>query len=811
MGSKLKKRPTDYPTDVYTLGKPWRDLRPAKALGLRITILGLAATWVGVTQIAAQILAAQGQTWIGRPAVGPFFVPWSLFSWSMTLSQIAQRAPDAVNAVYARLLLDSAILAGSSVALGWLVYKLASVRARGVSDTHGGARFSTHAEKVAGHMYDRDEGSYLGYDAVPKSLALRRDLLRAGHLRDALFGKTVDMWLRGDPEYHEMLVAPPGASKTRSHVFLQLVTWMKSLIFYDLKGEGYLNSAGYREKYLGNRVLVMTLGNVDDPRIVSNAALNPLDMIYRVPDGEETPKNLSREYQDALDVAEMLLNPGADHDLDPSSKAEVFFEEHTKTLALALVLFVIYTQPPELQTVRRMWEILTDPEHDPRGILDWMMQQRHAERPRWNVMGLNGQMTRSYQHPAIVRAAGDIVQLTGDQMLSVVGSLKKNLNAWRSELVAEVTARSTFHPKDLLDAAHPVTLYLVVPPASQDSLRPVIRLILNCLLKGMIAGVPPEGRVAPRCRLLIDEFDALGRVAIIASSMQILRGWGITVSIILQSIAQLNATYRAKAAAIIAFCQTQIFYRPADLDTARDLSAMCGKFTHREAGPARDAEHGPGYVDSSVELFSVDSLLAMPNDRALIFTRSVPRPIYAFRRQADDDPEFAFRISVPSPTGASAPPAGSPPGTDDGGSPPFTPAPPPVPAAHTSGLPRPDPAPSRSSRDAAPVEAPSPPVGVGSARLAHRPLANVVSVTEIDQNDEDKGEAWAQGDTFVSTSDVSNVGGRKKEEAVSIATRAGGGGLRAYTVRPRSNTQVAAGLSSRSRIAERRVDVSGAA
>ena len=57
------------------------------------------------------------------------------------------------------------------------------------------------------------------------------------------------------------------------------------------------------------------------------------------------------------------------------------------------------------------------------------------------------------------------------------------LSLYRDPIVAANTEYSEFKINDLVNHERPVSLYLVVPMASRDRLRPLIRLILNQIIR----------------------------------------------------------------------------------------------------------------------------------------------------------------------------------------------------------------------------------------------------------------------------------------------------------------------------------------
>jgi len=53
------------------------------------------------------------------------------------------------------------------------------------------------------------------------------------------------------------------------------------------------------------------------------------------------------------------------------------------------------------------------------------------------------------------------------------------LGLYRDPTVAIVTSRCDWRIADLVEARHPVSLYLVIPPSDISRTKPLIRLVLN--------------------------------------------------------------------------------------------------------------------------------------------------------------------------------------------------------------------------------------------------------------------------------------------------------------------------------------------
>ena len=123
------------------------------------------------------------------------------------------------------------------------------------------------------------------------------------------------------------------------------------------------------------------------------------------------------------------------------------------------------------------------------------------------------------------------------------------LGLYRDPIVATVTRRCDWRIADLVEAEHPVSLYLVVPPSDISRTKPLIRLILSQIGRRLTESLEPERRrveapndsarnAASRRRLLmmLDEFPALGRLDFFEQGLAFMAGYGLRAILIAQSL-----------------------------------------------------------------------------------------------------------------------------------------------------------------------------------------------------------------------------------------------------------------------------------
>ncbi len=180
-----------------------------------------------------------------------------------------------------------------------------------------------------------------------------------------------------------------------------------------------------------------------------------------------------------------------------------------------------------------------------------------------------------------------LLDKSDNERSGVISEIKGFLDLYRDPVIAANTAASDFRIEDLMNHRRPVSLYVVVPLAHKDSLRPLIRLMLSQILHRLTERLEyRDGRAITgyrhRLLLMIDEFASLGRLDMFADSLSLIAGYGIKACLIAQDLSQIHAAY-GHDEAITSNCHTRVAFTPNRIETARLLSQMAGEATVRHA------------------------------------------------------------------------------------------------------------------------------------------------------------------------------------------------------------------------------------
>lgn len=143
--------------------------------------------------------------------------------------------------------------------------------------------------------------------------------------------------------------------------------------------------------------------------------------------------------------------------------------------------------------------------------------------------------------------------------------------------VARITARSDF---DLSEIRQKKTvIYFITPPQLMGYYAPLISMFFRSVFNACMRQLPAKGALP--VYILYDEFghSVIPHFSAVANT---LRGYKASLSIVLQSVAQLEARYqKADAAAILGGFNTLVAYSASDPQTAAFFSQIIGKIRER--------------------------------------------------------------------------------------------------------------------------------------------------------------------------------------------------------------------------------------
>ncbi len=476
----------------------------------------------GATQYIASKFAYHPA--LGTPLAGHFYPPWDWMIWQFKFSNYA---PGVFRNV------TTAMMAAIVCSL-FLVLALSGRSAERHEGIHGTAHWATKAEIEATGLLPRrgrqGAGVYVGG---------WRDPRRTLH------------YLRHNGPEHVAAIAPTRSGKGVGLVVPTLLSWPHSVVVNDQKAELWNLTAAWRKEEAGNVVMKF------DPGASSGSvSFNPL---------EEIRLGTIHEVGDVQNLVTILVDPDGKGLVDHWAKTSHAF-------LTGAVLHVLYKKRAEgkVGCLPDVAGALSDPDQRIENLYFEMIA---------NSWGDSGQT-----HHTIASAARDMMNRPDEERGSVLSTAMSFLSLYRDPLVARNVARSEFKVSDLMNHEKPITLYLVVRAEDKDRMKPLMRLIINQLVRVLLRPEITfvEGRPKPphkhRMLLMLDEFPSYGKLEVFQEALAYIAGYGIKAYLIMQDMSQLWGAY-GKDESIISNCHLRIAYAPNRVETAEWLSRMAGTAT----------------------------------------------------------------------------------------------------------------------------------------------------------------------------------------------------------------------------------------
>jgi type IV secretion system protein VirD4 len=443
-----------------------------------------------------------------------------------------------------------------------------------------------------------------------------------------------------------MAFAPTRSGKGVGLVLPTLLSWPHSAVIYDIKGENWALTAGWRKQEGGNHAIKFEPSAIDG----SSARFNPLT---------EVRVGTDREVADVQNIMTMIV--------DPDGKGlQDHWQKSSQALLVGVALHVLYAEPDK--TLNGIVSFLSDPTRDVEKAMKFILDTDHdLSGPGWP----NRDGSPNYCHPVAAAAARDMLNKAEEERSGVISTAISYLTLYRDPIVARNTAVSDFRIHDLMNAEKPVSLYLVVPPSDKDRLRPLIRLTINQIVRGLTEKMEfKDGRSVTahkhRLLLMLDEFPSLGKLDVFEESLAFIAGYGLKAYLIIQDIAQLWTAY-GKDESIFSNCQVRIAYAPNKIETADLLSKMTGiatvvKHSHSYSGSLYGSQSNISTSTQETQrpLLTADEVMRLPAARKdargnviepgdmLIFMAG-QTPIYGKQILYFIDPIFSARAKLPAP------------------------------------------------------------------------------------------------------------------------------------------------------------------
>lgn len=416
----------------------------------------------------------------------------------------------------------------------------------------------------------------------------------------------------GNP--HILLLGATRSGKSRRVIMPTVWTLgqaRESMILTDPKGELYAHTAGWLwEK--GYQVVLLDLLHP-----AKGNRWNPLAAVVR----SYTEGNAEEAARLAWEVGHILA-------WSEGLGSDPIWPQAEESLTAALCLAAAIEAPPEARHPATAYRMLIELGHRGGESLDAWFEQMPPEHPArlaYGTAALSESRTRS----------------------SIYTGTAAHMRLWGEPGVAWMCAASDHDPAEA--GTKPMAIFLLMPDEA-GARRYIASLYINQAYSALANVARMHGgRLPVPVWFLLDEFGNIGKLPAIAEKLTVSAGINIRFVLAVQAIAQIAHVYGDKAAEIVlGNCDTWLYLRTADNDTARAISAKAGTYTVRTLSVQRRQGLTAGGTEGATSraLLTPDEVLRWPSGQALLlqagqFPARLPLTDLSAWRQAHE----AFRVS----------------------------------------------------------------------------------------------------------------------------------------------------------------------
>ena len=365
-----------------------------------------------------------------------------------------------------------------------------------------------------------------------------------------------------------------------------------SYIFTDPKGEIYDRTAGLLKKH-GYNVHVI---NLADPKF--SDGYNPLAHIRNTMDVDIIAKIISQKD-----------NKG------PNKGGDPFWDQTSEALLKAMIYYILFNRPEEERNLASCAALV----------------RFGAENEGEDLMAIFKSLP--FDNPA--RRQFDNIRLGSEKTFAnILVSLAAKLSAFDSEDIAALTACNSFEFNDL---AKEKSVVFFITPESHGTYDFLMNIFFSQMFQRLYEFGDENGGALPiPMFLILDEFANIGRIPNFERILSTCRSKKLHISIILQSLDQIEEIYDEKMAQIImANCSTQLFLGSNAQKTLETFSKLLGEKTISRDNVSRSTDKdnstsGHSYSDQIMAraLMTPDELRRLDSDDCLIFVQAM-KPIKA--------------------------------------------------------------------------------------------------------------------------------------------------------------------------------------
>ena len=382
-----------------------------------------------------------------------------------------------------------------------------------------------------------------------------------------------------------------GSGKSASYSIPNAYQCLGSYIFTDPKGELYDRTAGYL-KSQGYDIKVLNL-----VRPQYSDGYNPL-------------MHISSE----LDV-DVIANTVVKGQKAEGGNSDPFWDDSAEMLLKALIYYLMATRPEEEQNLASCAELVRAANNKGgSNLLSELMSQLPYDHPaRMNYKSIEIAPEKTYS--------------------SILSTLQSKLGKFDSKEIAELTSTDTI---DFEEIGTKKTAVYVISSDTHTAYDFLLTIFFSQMIQQLYDFADQNGgKLKQRTYFILDEFANIGKIPDFDKKISTSRSRGISFSVILQTVDQLEAVYEKSYETIMGNCDTHLFLGSNSYKTLEYFSKQLGEKTIERDSVSinRDRQYwktGESVSDQVMArpLMTPDELRRLDNDICIIFEKGI-QPIKA--------------------------------------------------------------------------------------------------------------------------------------------------------------------------------------
>lgn len=387
-----------------------------------------------------------------------------------------------------------------------------------------------------------------------------------------------------------LIVGGSGAGKTRFYAKPNIMQCNTSFVIADPKGE-MLRATAPLLLQRGYDVKVFNLINPSD-----SDGYNPFTYI-----------------RTDEDVVKLISNLIQNTTPKNAQQSDPFWEKSEIALDTALMLYLLHEAPPEEQNFETMMFMIEN--------ASAMEEDETFQSP---VDVLFEALEEKYPEHIAVKQWKIFKQASGKTAKSILISAAVRLAAFNLPEIAKMTSYDNL---DIGSLGEKKKAIFCVIPDNDNSFNYLVGMLYTQALQELYyrADHKHGGELPIPVHFVMDEFANVALPDNFERVLATMRSRRISVSIIIQNMAQLKALFKDSWESVVGNCDTFLYLGGNEQSTHEYISKMLGKETidtrTRGITKGRNGSSNTNYQNAGRELLTLDEVRLLDNSNALIFIR----------------------------------------------------------------------------------------------------------------------------------------------------------------------------------------------